>query len=220
MTGAASGPSSRASQPVVPDALEPVVLEGHTVRLEPLGLQHLEPLLDVARDIELWRWTTTVHDTRETLRAYIEAALSDQAAGRALPFATILRATGQPIGSTRFGNISLVDRRFEIGWTWVGRPWWRSGVNREAKLLMLRYAFDELRANRVEFKTDSLNERSRTALLGIGAKEEGTLRNHMVSQGGRMRHSVYYAILPEEWPAVQARLEASLRRDVSPPSGS
>ncbi|HEX5466349.1 MAG TPA: GNAT family N-acetyltransferase [Candidatus Limnocylindrales bacterium] len=193
----------------LPGRLEPVTLEGQRVRLEPLSLDHLEGLLPVAADDEIWRWTTTVHDTRETLRAYLEAALADQAAGRALPFATILRATGQPVGSTRFGSISLPDRRLEIGWTWVGRPWWRSGVNREAKLLMLTYAFEQLGANRVEFKTDSLNERSRTAILALGATQEGILRNHMVSQGGRLRHSVYFSILPPEWPAVKARLEAS-----------
>ncbi|MGH2467241.1 MAG: GNAT family N-acetyltransferase [Candidatus Limnocylindrales bacterium] len=193
-----------------------MTLEGPTVRLEPLRIDHLEGLLPVASDPEIWRWTTTVHASRASLAAYVEAALADQAAGRALPFATILRATGQPVGSTRFGTISLPDRRLEIGWTWVGRPWWRTGVNREAKLLMLTEAFEHLGANRVEFKTDALNARSRAAILGIGATEEGILRNHMVSQGGRLRHSVYFSILPAEWPAAKARLEASLQRGAGP----
>ena len=193
-----------------PERLEPLVLEGQRVRLEPLRMEHLEPLLTVASDPEIWRWTTTVHTTAETLGAYIAEALKDQAAGRALPFATVLRETGQAVGSTRFGNISLRDRRFEIGWTWVGRPWWRTGINREAKLLMLGQAFDRWGANRVEFKTDSLNARSREAILGLGATEEGILRNHMVSQEGRLRHSVYYSIRPGVWPAVRAGLEASL----------
>lgn len=214
--GAQAGPA-----PLLPPTgpwmpLEPVTLEGATVRLEPLRIDHLEGLLPVASDPEIWRWTTTVHTSRTTLAGYLEAALADQAAGRALPFATVLRATGQPVGSTRFGNISLTDRRLEIGWTWVGRPWWRTGVNQEAKLLMLTYAFERLGANRVEFKTDALNARSRAAILGIGATEEGLLRNHMVSQGGRLRHSVYFSILPQEWPAAKARLEASVRRGPPP----
>ena len=195
-----------------PARLEPLVLEGPRVRLEPLRMEHLEPLLRVARDPEVWRWTTTVHTTHQALAAYITAALEDQAAGRALPFATTLRESGQVVGSTRFGNISLADRRFEIGWTWLGRPWWRSGINREAKLLMLGQAFDRWAANRVEFKTDALNVRSREAILGLGATEEGILRHHMVSQGGRMRDSVYFSILPAEWPAVRTRLETSLAR--------
>ena len=193
---------------MTPPELRPAVLEGTIVRLEPLRLEHVQRLLPIALEPELWRWTTNVVRSAEDLEAYVRAALEDQAAGRALPFATILRATGQAIGSTRFGNISLPDRRFEIGWTWVAKPWWRTGVNREAKLLMLEHAFERLGANRVELKTDSLNARSRAALLGIGAVEEGTLRNHMVSQGGRLRHSVFYSILADEWPAVRARLEA------------
>ena len=128
-----------------------------------------------------------------------------------MPFATIELSSGRPIGSTRFGNVDLVNRRVEIGWTWVGRPWQRSAVNTEAKLLMLGHAFEHLRCNRVEFKTDSLNEASRNALLGIGAKEEGTLRNHMVTESGRLRHSVYYSVVVEEWPAVREHLERRLR---------
>ena len=119
---------------------------------------------------------------------------------------------GRPIGSTRYGNVDLFNRRVEIGWTWVARPWQRSSVNTEAKLLLLEHAFERLGCNRVEFKTDSLNEQSRGALLGIGAKEEGILRNHMVTESGRLRHSVYYSVIRDEWPAVRDGLRARLER--------
>ena len=127
-----------------------------------------------------------------------------------MPFATIDQATGRPIGSTRFLSIVPEHRRLEIGWTWLGRAWQRTGANREAKLLLLGHAFDQLGANRVEFKTDSRNEPSRTALLGIGATFEGIFRNHMVMPDGPLRHSAYYSVISDEWPAVRARLEASL----------
>src|SRR5438874_11597409 len=110
--------------------------------------------------------------TPEEMRAYIETALSEQAAGTALPFATIERASGRAIGSTRYGNIDRSNRRVEIGWTWIARPWQRTAVNTEAKYLMLRHAFETLGCIRVELKTDSLNERSRKAILRLGAQEE------------------------------------------------
>jgi RimJ/RimL family protein N-acetyltransferase len=144
------------------------------------------------------------------MRAYIETALQWQAAGTALPFATIERATGRAIGSTRFGNIDRANRHVEIGWTWLGKKWQRTAANTEAKYLMLRHAFDTWRCLRVEFKTDSLNERSRAALLRIGAKEEGIFRNHVITWTGRIRHSVYYSIVDSEWAGVRADLENRL----------
>jgi RimJ/RimL family protein N-acetyltransferase len=144
------------------------------------------------------------------MRTYIETALAWQAAGTALPFATIERATGRAIGSTRFGNIDRDNRHVEIGWTWLGKKWQRTAANTEAKYLMLRHAFETWRCLRVEFKTDSLNERSRAALLRIGAKEEGIFRNHVISWTGRVRHSVYYSIIDSEWPAVKAQLQDKL----------
>jgi RimJ/RimL family protein N-acetyltransferase len=129
-----------------------------------------------------------------------------------MPFATIELASGRPIGSTRYGNVDLFNKRVEIGWTWVAPAWQRRAVNTEAKLLMLNHAFGRLGCNRVEFKTDSLNTQSRNALLGIGAVEEGTLRDHMVTESGRLRHSVYFSIIAPEWPAVRRRLEERLER--------
>ena len=192
--------------------LEPVVLEGHRVRLEPLTLDHVPGLAAVALDPAIWQWTLARPTSEAELRAWAEAALAGRDAGTEFAFVTIDVATGRPIGSSRYMNIVLEHRRLEIGWTWVAPAWQRTGANREAKLLMLGHAFDDLGCRRVEFKTDSLNEPSRTALLGIGATFEGIFRNHMVMPGGRMRHSAYYSVIDEEWPAVRAGLERSLAR--------
>ena len=133
-----------------------------------------------------------------------------QSAGKALPFAIIDRATGRAVGSTRFGNFEPAHRRVEIGWTWPGTPWQRTAFNTEAKYLLLVHAFESLGLNRVEFKTDVLNERSRKAILRLGALEEGVLRRHMIVRDGRVRDSVYYSIIAEEWPAVKANLRRML----------
>jgi len=195
----------------------PVVLDGTHVRLEPLALDHLADLRAVAFDEDLWRWTVAGVRTDDDLHRYLDAALRERDAGAALPFATVVLSTGRAIGSTRFGNIDVANRRVEIGWTWVGRDWQRTAVNTEAKYLMLRHAFEQLGCIRVELKTDALNARSRAAILRIGAVEEGTLRRHMVTQGGRVRDTVYFSIVDSEWPAVQARLEARLAAGPPPP---
>jgi RimJ/RimL family protein N-acetyltransferase len=191
-------------------SFDPVVLSGRIVRLEPLTLAHVPALAAAGLHDELWRWTTTQLRTESDLRDYVETALQWQAEGTALPFVTRAAGTNEVIGSTRFANIDRPNRRAEIGWTWVTPRWQRSGANVEAKYLMLQHAFEELGCNRVEFKTDSLNEKSRKALLGIGAKEEGTLRNHMVVWDGRLRHSVYFSVIASEWPGVKSRLERRL----------
>jgi RimJ/RimL family protein N-acetyltransferase len=192
--------------------VEPVTLEGQHVRLEPLSAEHQAQLCEVGLDQEIWRWTTVQLGTPEEMRAYVLTALREQSAGTALPFATVERSSGRAIGSTRFGNIDAPNARVEIGWTWIGRPWQRTAVNTEAKYLMLRHAFENWRCNRVELKTDSLNARSRAAILRLGALEEGTLRNHMISHTGRLRHSVYFSIINSEWPTVKAGLEEKLAR--------
>ncbi|MEZ0240632.1 MAG: GNAT family N-acetyltransferase [Chloroflexota bacterium] len=190
--------------------MTPVVLDGHIVRLEPLAEDHLGGLADVAFEPSIWQWTLARPTDPAGLQAWLEAALANRAAGSELPFATVDQATGRAIGSTRFLSIVPEHRRLEIGWTWLGRAWQRTGANREAKLLLLGHAFEALGANRVEFKTDSRNEPSRTALLGIGATFEGIFRNHMVMPDGPLRHSAYYSVIAEEWPTVRSRLEASL----------
>jgi N-acetyltransferase len=193
-------------------SFQPVVLEGRIVRLEPLTREHIPALLTAGLHEELWRWTTVRLGTETDLRDYVETALRWQADGTALPFATVSVQTGQVIGSTRFANLDRENRRAEIGWTWVTPEWQRSGANVEAKYLMLQYAFERMGCIRVEFKTDSLNEKSRRALRGIGAVEEGTLRNHMVVWDGRLRHSVYFSVIDSEWPDVKQHLESRLTR--------
>jgi RimJ/RimL family protein N-acetyltransferase len=188
----------------------PVTLDGRHVRLEPLTMGHLAGLVEIGLDEELWQWIPVPVRTREDLAAYIEMALSEQERGVSLPFALVEKATGRAMGSTRYGNIDRTHHRVEIGWTWVGREWQRTAVNTEAKYLLLRHAFETLGCIRVELKTDSLNERSRAAILRIGAKEEGIFRNHMITASGRIRHSVYFSIVDAEWPAVKARLEGML----------
>ncbi len=193
--------------------LAPVTLTGRHVRLEPLGVQHAASLLTVALDEELWRWTTTQVRSAPELDAYTAAALQAQAAGTALPFATVDLVSGRAVGSTRFANASPADRRVEIGWTWLGRAFQRTALNTEAKLLMLAHAFGPLGCIRVEIKTDALNARSRAAIRRLGASEEGMLRQHTITSTGRVRDTVYYSILREEWPAVRARLLARLEAE-------
>lgn len=193
-----------------PSRIEPVVLTGSRVRLEPLSLEHVTGLAEVGLDPTLWQWTLARPKNEADLRTWAQATIANRDAGTEFPFATIEVATGRPIGSSRYLSIALDHRRVEIGWSWVAPAWQRTGANREAKLLMLGHAFDTLGCRRVEFKTDSLNEPSRMALLGIGAVFEGIFRNHMVMPDGRMRHSAYYSVIDEEWPAVRERLETSL----------
>ena len=190
--------------------MAPITLEGRHVRLEPLVRAHLAGLTAIGLDEELWRWIPTQVRTRDEMAAYIETALDEQARGVSLPFALVEKSTGRAIGSTRYANIDRAHRRVEIGWTWVARDWQRTAVNTEAKYLLLRHAFDTLGCIRVELKTDSLNERSRAAILRIGAREEGTFRNHMITASGRVRHTVYFSIIDAEWPEVKARLESKL----------
>jgi RimJ/RimL family protein N-acetyltransferase len=190
----------------------PVVLEGEVIRLEPLTLGHVDALWEAGRDPSLWEFTATRVASREEMRAYVASALAEQSAGRALPFATVLRKTGDVIGSTRFAAIEPEHRRLEIGWTWITPAWQRSAVNTEAKFLMLRHAFETLGCRRVELKTSSKNLRSRAAMKRIGAVEEGILRQHMVNPDGSSRDSVYLSILDGEWPTVRERLTQMLER--------
>lgn len=169
-------------------------------------------LVEIGLDEEIWRWMPREVTTADDLRAIVEAALVGRADGRELPFVTVERSSGSVVGSTRYLNIEPAHRRLEIGYTWVAPAWQRTAINTEAKLLMMEHAFERLGALRVEFKTDSLNEKSRRALLGIGATEEGIFRSHMIVQGGRLRDSAYYSVIAQEWPAVRDQLAARLAR--------
>ncbi len=190
--------------------IEPVVLEGEHVRLEPLAESHHADLCEVGLAPELWKWIPFRVQTPDEMMAYIRDALKAQTAGSALPFATIDRRTNRAIGSTRYMNIDVPHRRVEIGSTWIARDRQRSLVNAEAKFMMLRHAFETLGCWRVELKTDSLNKRSRNAIQRIGAKQEGIFRKHMATWSGRIRDTVYFSILDSEWPEVKARLKKKL----------
>lgn len=192
--------------------VQPVVLEGRHVRLEPLSLDHLDALCEFGLDERLWQWTPHQCRTPDELRGYIEEALAMQENATALPFATVEKTFGKPIGSTRFANIDVANQRAEIGWTWIAPSWQRTVVNTEAKYLMLSHAFETWRCVRVELKTDALNEPSRQAILRIGATEEGTLRKHVLTFTGRFRDTVYYSILDTEWPSVRTALAVKLER--------
>lgn len=192
--------------------IEPVRLTGDHVALEPLSRGHLGPLCTVL-DPKVLQWFPKPATNDVEMAEFIEEALHAQDAGTALPFATIDRASGKVVGSTRFGNIDRANRKLEIGWTWVAKPWQRSAINTEAKLLMLTHAFETLGAIRVEFKTDSLNRQSRAALTRLGAMEEGTFRNHMITASGRVRHSVWYSIVDSEWIKVKRRLQERLEQN-------
>lgn len=191
--------------------LEPVTLTGRFVRLEPLAAAHLDDLCAVGLDPDLWRWIPHQVGTREEMRNYIDTALHEQDAGVSLPFAVIDCQSGHAIGSTRYGAINLPNRRVEIGWTWYGRPFQRTSVNTECKLLLLTHAFKRLGMIRVEFKTDALNDKSRNALQRIGALQEGIFRKHLICTSGRIRDTVYFSILDSEWPEKKRALETLLR---------
>jgi RimJ/RimL family protein N-acetyltransferase len=191
--------------------IEPVTLRGATVRLEPMTIGHAPALARVGLEPELWRWIPTPVTTADEMRAYVASALDELRRGVSLPFVIIDQASDQVIGSTRYANIDAIDRRVEIGWTWITSAFQRTAANTEAKLLLLSHAFETLRVNRVEFKTDALNEQSRNAIRRIGAVEEGIFRKHKVTASGRVRDSVYFSIIDTEWPAVKARLTKMLR---------
>jgi len=198
--------------PAQPPWVSPVTLEGARIRLEPLSIDHLAELAEVAFEPSIWRWTVARPANLDGLRAWVEAALRSAEAGTELPFATIDIASGRPVGSTRFLSIMPEHRRLEIGWTWLGTAYQRTGANREAKYLQMEHAFTSLGANRVEFKTHSENAKARAGLLGIGATFEGIFRNHMIMPDHRIRHSAWYSVTVEEWPGVRAKLQAALGR--------
>ena len=190
--------------------ISPVILEGDHVRLEPLSAAYEESLIAAAGDGELWNSSFTIVPSRATMADYIASALNAQAQGRELPFVVIQKSSGQVVGSTRFYYIEPNDRHVEIGYTWLAVSAQRTAVNTEAKLLLLTHAFEHWRCIRVAFITDVLNQQSRAAILRLGAKQEGVLRNHMVMPDGRYRDSVCFSIIEAEWPEVKARLEAKL----------
>ncbi|MFC7287240.1 GNAT family N-acetyltransferase [Herminiimonas glaciei] len=187
-------------------------LVGTTVELRPLQKEHAAQLVQAATDGELWNMKVTVIPGPDTVGPYIATALEGRANETVMPFVIVRRDTGQIVGSTRFWKIDLANRKMEIGHTWLGSSIQRSGINTEAKLLLLTYAFEELQAIRVQFTTDELNEKSRAAILRIGAKQEGIVRNERIMPDGRKRNSVRFSIIDSEWDEVKAMLQQKMAR--------
>jgi len=191
--------------------IESIVLEGEAVRLVPLEIKHLGELYEAPSDKSLWLWTTNIIETKDDLQRYVETALDEQTRKVSLPFVTIEKSSNRIVGSSRFGNIDVKNRKAEIGWTWINPQWQRTVINTEAKLLMLAHAFEIWNCVRVELKTDVLNEKSRRAILRLGATEEGVLRRHLITDAGRFRDTVYFSIIDSEWQQVKANLNEKLR---------
>jgi RimJ/RimL family protein N-acetyltransferase len=194
--------------------IERVELRGERVALEPLSARHLSGLAAAIEDGQLWKIPVTLVPRPEELNDFLRQAEERYETQQERAFATIDLASGTIVGSTRFMAINRHNRRVEIGFTFLAQRWQRSYVNTEAKYLMLRHAFEVWACNRVEFLTDVLNAKSRTAILRLGAKEEGVMRSHMIMRDGRIRDSVLYSVIASEWPAVRSGLEAKVARSV------
>ncbi|MBN3790354.1 GNAT family protein [Burkholderia sp. Ac-20353] len=185
-------------------------LTGPHVELLPLQTSHAQALLDAAADGQLWNLKVTVVPGPDTIDTYISTALQGRAAGTMMPYVIVERATGRIVGSTRFWKIDRKNRKLEIGHTWLSASVQRSRVNTEAKWLLLTYAFETLQCVRVQFTTDELNEKSRDAILRLGAKQEGIVRHERIMPDGRKRNSVRFSIIDDEWPDVKDRLLSRL----------
>jgi N-acetyltransferase len=203
---------SQESHLIIKAAAGALSLEGTYVRLNPLSPEHAALLWEIAKDHteELFRWVPYRLHSLEDFRQFNDLVLCEQERGLSVPFATFERSSNNIAGTTRFMNMDLANRKVEIGSTWIAPQWQRTAVNTEAKYLMLRHAFEVWKCLRVELKTDRMNQRSRNAILRLGAKEEGTLRKHMLTWDGRQRDSVYFSILDTEWPGVKAGLESKI----------
>ncbi|WP_018656870.1 GNAT family N-acetyltransferase [Actinomadura flavalba] len=181
-------------------------LSNEHVLLSPITEEHREPLRKIALDPDIWHYFVTLVETDEDYARYFAEALADQAAGRRAVYVVVDRASGHVAGSTSFGNLNEADARIEVGWSWLGSDFRGTFLNRWTKLLMLTHAFEELGAERVEFKTDELNTQARRGLRNIGAHEEGVLRSYNYMPGGRRRDAVFYSVLRAEWPRVKETL--------------
>ena len=189
---------------------EAPVLEGRWVRLEPLSQKHLPELEKIAFDEKIWRYMLTAVQNRQQLESWFESALRERA-NRQIPWVTVLKKENLVLGSTRFLDLDQHHRTVEIGHTWLSPTAHGTIVNPEAKLLQLRYAFEDLGLNRVAFKTHHENLQSQAAIRKLGAIYEGTFRNHCVMPDGSLRHSVWFSIIREDWPRVRSRLEERLQ---------
>jgi RimJ/RimL family protein N-acetyltransferase len=185
-------------------------LQGQRILLRPLRYSDADALLHAAADGELWNLTVTVVPSPSTVDSYLKKALDGRDAGTVMPFVIVLKDTGEVLGSTRFWKIDPLNRKLEIGSSWIAASWQKSFVNTEAKYLMLRHAFEALNCVRVQFTTDENNQKSRNAILRLGAQQEGIVRHERIMPDGRKRNSVRFSIIDDEWPQVRLHLEQKL----------
>lgn len=192
---------------------QPVTLTGDLVRLEPIGLEHAVDLYAAGAEESIWTYLPRrAFNTVSDAERWIRDCVAQLDTGKRVHFAVMHCEAAKAVGSTGYLDIERPHRTLEIGMTWYGLEWQRTGVNTECKYLLLRHAFEEMGARRVSFKTDSRNERSRQAILRLGAVEEGILRNHRIARDGMDRHSVFYSVIDTEWVAVKRRLEGMMQR--------
>lgn len=180
-----------------------LALYTNKIILRPLAESDFSEFLSLAQDEEAWTYFTLNLADAASLKAWMNAAFREKELNTRRPFTIVDKGSGRIAGSTSFGNISFPDLRTEIGWSWLGSEFRGSGINRHCKYALMRYAFEELNFERVEFKTDFLNARARKGLQNIGGKEEGVLRSHMTMWNNRRRDSIYYSVLKAEWPVLK-----------------
>ena len=191
--------------------IDAATLENRHVRLEPFAESHREALRAAGNDGNLWAFAS-LNQYNADFDSWFDAALSEMAKGERVAFTVLAQPSDAIAGSTSYLNIVPAQKRLEIGWTWYAKPFWAGAVNPSCKLLLMQHAFETLKLIRVELKCDARNARSRDAIARLGAKEEGTLRHHMILPDGHLRDTVYFSVLAEEWPGVKHGLEQRLKR--------
>ncbi|MEP7164163.1 MAG: GNAT family protein [Ferruginibacter sp.] len=182
------------------------ILENERARLEPLTEQHFNELLSIALEREIWEFTSADIKNEADFRRYFDIALKERKAGRSYPFAIYDKQAGRYAGCTRYANISMADKRLEIGWTWYKPSLQRTGINKACKSLLLDFGFDKLDLNRIELKTSHLNLKSQGAMLKIGAVKEGVLRKHAIAENGTVRDTVYFSFIKDDWPTIKKNI--------------
>jgi N-acetyltransferase len=186
----------------------PIILEGSKVKLIPLEQSHISELLAIGKNEKIWEFMSINGTDSDRLTLLLKSALLKRSTSEQYPFAVIDKQTGKIIGTTMFHNISPEHRKLEIGWTWYDPAYWRTGYNRDCKLLLLTYCFETLKTVRVQFQADEYNMRSRTAIQGIGASYEGIMRKERIKANGAFRNTVIFSIIEDEWANVKSKLTA------------
>ncbi len=176
------------------------------ILLEPLKESHIKNMRKLSNHPDIWTWYTADLTDPDELEKWMTARLAEVKREEKMSYAVILKETGEVIGSTSYGHIDWVEKGIEIGWTWLGKNYIGSGINKHMKFIMLQHAFEKMGVERLELRTDELNVRSRKAMEKIGAKHDGTLRSHRSTRGNRRRNTVVYSIIKSEWPEIRSSI--------------